>query len=254
MPRQTDQLPADPAALARRVQDLEIQVRELRAARRMTSAAVGRLRLYSEDGQTLLAELGPTPEGGGGLWTRGLQDPDDIPVSAYLSSGELAFRPVADEVSARPARVSYSVTPDLGSDLQVSSGTVRPSDWEALVTLESVVGDRPTVLVDAFREIGDLGESGPCNMIVSGVLTSANVAYGTASITPSAANTPTSLTISGLGLSGSTFYAQVTAITQVPGTQVTGVGANNISGGGLTLWTTRTNTTATILGWMVVGV
>ncbi|MET8693642.1 hypothetical protein ABZV65_13985 [Streptomyces bauhiniae] len=253
MPRQTDQLPADPAALARRVQDLEIQMRELRAARRMTSATVGRLRLYSKDGQTLLAELGPTPEGGG-LWTRGVQGADDIPISAYLSSGELAFRPVDDEVSAHPAYVSYSLIPDMASDLQLDSGAVRPSDWRAGLTLSSTAGEAPYVLIGGFREVGDTGESGNCNVQIEGILTSTNVAYGTASITPSAANTPTSLTISGLGLPGSSFYAQVTPITQVPGTQVTGAGVNNISGNGITLWVTRTNTTATILGWMVVGV
>ncbi|MGW1134549.1 hypothetical protein [Streptomyces griseoluteus] len=255
MPRPTDQLPPGPTDLAQRVRDLENLVREMRGARRMSSAAVGRLRLYAADGQTLLAELGPTPDGGGGLRTWGLQAGDDTPVLASLSAGEVTFQPSSPSFTGVPASVAYSALVDVGSDLVLSSGAARPSDWQSVVDLGSVTdGGVPTVIVSGSREVGGVGESGAANMLVQGVLTSANVAYGTATITPSAANTPTSMTISGLGLRGSTFYAQVTPQTVVPGTQVTGVGTSSVSADGLTLWVTRTNTTATIVNWQVIGV
>ncbi|MEV8046374.1 hypothetical protein AB0P02_21375 [Streptomyces griseoluteus] len=255
MPRQTDQLPPGPTDLAQRVRDLENLVREMRGARRMSSAAVGRLRLYAADGQTLLAELGPTADGGGGLRTWGLQAGDDTPVSAALSSGELTFQPSDDDFTGVPANVAYSAIPELGSDLVLSSGAAKPSDWRSVVDLGSVTdGGVPNVVVSGFREVGGVGEDGPANLAVQGVLTAANIAYGTATVTPSAANTPTSMTISGLGLRGTSFYAQVTPQTVVPGTQVTGVGASSVTADGLTLWVTRTNTTATIVNWLVIGV
>jgi hypothetical protein len=248
MPRQLDQLPADATTLARRVQDLERQVREIRAARRMVAASVGTLRVYADDGTTLLAELGPETagDGGGGLWTRGLQDP--INMSAYLSSGVLQFRPVEDNRVDVPASVTYASDADQYTDLILTSGSVKASQHRAIMTLESTfAGGAPYVYVQA--ESG-----GPCNFDVSGVLSAGNFAWGQVSITPSAANTPTSINVTGLSLQGSTFLGYATAATTVPGTQVTGVGATAPSSTGLTLWATRTNTTVTLVNWWLVGV
>ena len=64
------------------------------------------LQVYATDGTTLLAELGPESSGGGGgLWTRGLQDPNNY--SAYLASGLLQFRPVQNGLVDVPAGASY---------------------------------------------------------------------------------------------------------------------------------------------------
>ncbi|MFD9405386.1 hypothetical protein ACFWA4_42055, partial [Streptomyces sp. NPDC060011] len=122
MPRQLDQLPADATSLARRVQDLERQVRELRAARRLSSAAVGTLRLYAGDG-TVLAELGTDGGGGAGLWTRGGRQ------SARLSDGRLTFRPVEDGLVAVPASVDYDTAQS--SVLTLASGAVEAGDRRA---------------------------------------------------------------------------------------------------------------------------
>lgn len=246
MPRQLDQLPSDATSLARRVQALERQVTELRAARRMGSATVGDLKLYSDDGATLLAELGRDTGtgGGGGLWTRGLQDP--INMSAFLSSGELSFRPVENGLVAVPASIYYDSDAFQYSDLTLTSGAVGETDHRALLILES--------LFDGSAHASFQGEnSTPCTLDVLGVLTSGNWAYGTVSITPSAANTPTSATVTGLSVDGSTFIALVSANTSVPGSQVTGVGFSSLSSTGLTVWLTRTNTTATNVTWMVIG-
>jgi len=246
MPRQIDQLPPDSSTLAKKVKALEDQVRELRAARRMTAASVGTLRVYAEDGTTLLAELGPDAgNGGGGLWTRGLQDP--INMSAYLSSGQLQFRPVEDGQVAVPAGITYDSDAFQYTDLILTSGNVASTAHRAMLTLESTFeGGSPYVYVQA--ENGN-----QCNMDVLGVLTAANIAYGTINITPSP-NVPTSFNVTGLNLMGTTFTAFATAQTTVPGTQVTGVGVQNVSATGLTVWLTRTNNTSTGISWMVMGI
>lgn len=264
MARQLDQLPADTTSLARRVASLEKELREIRAARRLTSATIGliqtapdgarivlnqetqSLQVYDSDGTTLLAELGPiSGGGGGGLWTRGLQDPNNF--SAYLASGLLQFRPVQNGLVDVPAGSSYDTDAFQYSDYVLTSGAVGASDHRALMILESLYdGQRPYVYVQGEQ-------STPCNFDVLGSLTASNLAWGTTNITPSAANTPTSAAVTGLNVDGSSLMALVTANTAVPGTQVTGVSFNNLTSTGLTLWLTRTNTTTTTLNWLVIG-
>jgi hypothetical protein len=265
MARQLDQLPPDAKSLARRVQALERQVTELRAARRLTSATIGlvqtapdgsrvvlnqaskSLQVYDDDGTTLLAELGPQESGGGGgLWTRGRQAPNNF--SAYLASGLLQFRPVENNLVQVPAGLSYDTDAFQYSDFVLTSGSVGTSDHRALLILESIYsGATPYVYVQ--------GENGTqCNFDVLGVLTSSNWAYGQVTITPSGANAPTSQAVTGLSLAGSTFYAFATASSSVPGSQVTGVGATAATSSGLTVWVTRTNVTATVVNWLVIGV
>lgn len=254
MPKQLDQLPSDATSLARRLGSVERELKELRAARRMSSASVGTLKLYAADGVTLLAEIGPTDDGGGGVKTYGDLGLDEIPVVATLGSGELNFRPAVSQVSDVPARLSYDVLPETGTDLQLSSGSIKETDWAAIVDLNSSAGGSvPYVLISGFREVDGSGESGACNVDLDGVFTSSNWAYGTVTITPSAANTPTSSVVSGLALRGSTFYAFATAQTAAPGSNVTGVGTTAVTASGLTVWVTRTNTTATVINWMVIG-
>ena len=255
MPRQVDQLPSDATTLARKVATLERQMTELRAARRMGSASVGRLRIYSDDGQTLLAELGPTGDLGGGLTTYGnLGGGEEIPVMASLTSGELNFQPAESQVADVPARVSYGTIPESSSELQFSSGSIKETDWAAVLDLSSAAGGRASVLLSGYRELDGAGESGPCDLEVPGVLSAASWAIGTVTITPSAPNTPTSQVVSGLDVEGTTFFAFAAPQTAAPGSNVTGVGTTAVTTGGLTVWVTRTNTTATVINWMVIGV
>lgn len=89
---------------------------------------------------------------------------------------------------------------------------------------------------------------------VTGMFYADNYRTGRSTITPSAANTPTSLTITGLGMGGSgPVRAYATAATTVPGSQVTGVGCTSVNRDGFTLWVTRTNTTATNIDWLLIG-
>ncbi|KUN34839.1 hypothetical protein AQJ30_27615 [Streptomyces longwoodensis] len=262
MPRQIDQLPPDATTLARKVRALEEAVRELRAARRLSSATLGlvqtapdgdrvaldqrskSLKVYGPDGETVLAELGPTSDGGGGLWTRGNQP---IPFASTLSSGELAFRPVQNGVVQVPGKVYYDTEGYQYSDLTLTSGAVSATDHRALLILESLyAGQTPYVYVQGEN-------STQCNLDVLGVVTAQNIAYGQVTITPSAANTPTSANISGLGLKGSAFYGVATAATSAVGTSVTGVGVTGVSANGLNVWLTRSSTTATTVYWIVMG-
>lgn len=90
------------------------------------------------------------------------------------------------------------------------------------------------------------------DLSVGGILTARNIAFGAVSITP-IANQPVSASVSGLGLKGTNFRAFVTANTSVPGTQMLGTGATAVSGNGLTVWLTRSNTTTTTVWWFLIG-
>ena len=92
------------------------------------------------------------------------------------------------------------------------------------------------------------------NTTVDGILTAGNIAAGRLTITPSAANTPTSQNVTGLNLKGTNIRVVATAATSVPGSQVTGVGVTNQSATGFTVWVTRTNTTGTVIEWHAYGV
>lgn len=86
-------------------------------------------------------------------------------------------------------------------------------------------------------------------------LSAGNRIVGSTSITPTAANTPTTKVVTfPFTLSGTTFIAQVTALSAVPGTTVTGCSASAVSATSVSLVVTRTNTTATTLMYTVEGV
>ncbi|WP_030570972.1 hypothetical protein [Streptomyces aureocirculatus] len=86
----------------------------------------------------------------------------------------------------------------------------------------------------------------------AGVLRADNVALGTATITP-VANKPTSITLTGGNVKGTKFRAFVTPNTSAPGEKVVGVGVTGVSSSGLTIWVHRTNTTPTLVHWMIIG-
>lgn len=91
------------------------------------------------------------------------------------------------------------------------------------------------------------------NTSTPGVLTAGNIASGRATVTPTAANTPTSVNVGGINIKGSNIRVVATASTLAPGTIVTGVGVTNVTSTGFTLWLTRTNTTSTGVDWIAIG-
>lgn len=91
---------------------------------------------------------------------------------------------------------------------------------------------------------------GTAGITATGPLAASNIASGHVTITPSAANTPTSMVVSGLHLVGGSPRAVATATTTVPGSAVTGVGISPISSTSLTVWLTRNSTAATGVDWI----
>lgn len=79
------------------------------------------------------------------------------------------------------------------------------------------------------------------------------VECGTVTITPSAANTPTSAAVSFATAYASAPYVVISPRTNAAGTEVTGVAFSAPDTTGFLAWVTRTNTTATVLNWMAVG-
>jgi hypothetical protein len=75
---------------------------------------------------------------------------------------------------------------------------------------------------------------------------------GSVRITPTAANTPTSMAITFEKEFSGTPTVIVSPYTAVPGTVVTGVAVNGASKTGCTIWVTRTNTTETVVHWIAI--
>lgn len=84
------------------------------------------------------------------------------------------------------------------------------------------------------------------------VFTPNNIQTGSLSITPSAPNTPTGVTVNFPTAFKKAPIVQATAVTSVPGTSVTGVAVFNVTTTSFVLYLTRTNTAATGLAWTAV--
>lgn len=80
----------------------------------------------------------------------------------------------------------------------------------------------------------------------------ARIQVGTVSITPSAANTPTSVTVTFPIAFSAIPYVVISAATGVPGTTVTGWAADTETTTNFRATVTRTNTTATVLRWIAI--
>lgn len=92
-----------------------------------------------------------------------------------------------------------------------------------------------------------------------GVMTAKNIANGTVTITPSAANVPTSALVS-YNIAGAVVRGYATANTTVPGTRaavgsagVTGVSVSSATNTSMLVWVNRENTTNTIVNWEAKG-
>jgi hypothetical protein len=85
-----------------------------------------------------------------------------------------------------------------------------------------------------------------------GIFAADNIAFGKVNITP-VANTPTSVTVSGLLVAGTQWFGYAVANTAVPGTQVLGVGIGTVTSDGAVITLTRNNTTVTTIYWLIMG-
>lgn len=94
-------------------------------------------------------------------------------------------------------------------------------------------------------------QDGDGNNIVNTYLKKKNVVSDNVSITPSAANTPTSKAVTWSAMDG-TPVVVTSANTSVPGTSVTGTGSTSISSTGATIWLTRNNTNNTTVNYIAI--
>ena len=79
------------------------------------------------------------------------------------------------------------------------------------------------------------------------------IQWGETSVTPTAANTPTSKAVSFSTSYTDNPIVMVTMLSTAPGTSVTGVAAGNISTTSFNAYVTRTNTTSTTVMWVAIG-
>ncbi|MFJ6293186.1 hypothetical protein ACIQJX_07480 [Streptomyces griseoviridis] len=251
MPTAADQLPSDPTTLARRLAALEREVRELRASRRAahTTVSTGSIRAVRPGATVPDAVMAPDLGDGSGLGGFQTNSPDGA-LYARLQAGGLTFGATGVNQVA-PSGVQAKA--GIGGSLDIQSGMIGGSS-QAHILMAS--GDSPLSPGNGAPMISLMWDgAGSADMIVdvSGILLPRNIAWGSVTITPSAANAPTSQTVSGLTVRGSSFFAQVSAVSMVPGKEVTGVGFTAATSSGLTVWVTRINTTPTVVNWMVIG-
>ena len=96
------------------------------------------------------------------------------------------------------------------------------------------------------------GALGAGSATVTGRVTAGNIRSGRVTFAPTAANTPTSTTVTGLAMTGTDPRAVATASTTVPGTQMLGIGCTNVTLDTVTIWLTRTNTSSTGIDYIVI--
>ena len=133
--------------------------------------------------------------------------------------------------------ITVSRGSDTFPDVRLLSGFVSPK-----------VGDRVEIMrtLGGWVCLGMIQSTTPVGVV--------DIRAGTTTITPSAANTPTSKVISFAPMQGNQFYGSATAHTTVPGTSVTGVAVTEVTSSSVRVWVTRSNTTDTNIHWAVFGV
>ncbi|MFE4960414.1 hypothetical protein ACFRCW_42370 [Streptomyces sp. NPDC056653] len=197
----------------------------------------GRIQIYNTAG-LLIAEMSPTVDGGG-VWTRGVQSPQNL--AAFLGGGELLFHPVTDNLVQIPGQLFWDSDGLSYTSLVLDSGAIDGTNERAILLLNGDPGGRGRCRVQ--------GPSGaPADLIVSGAATSADHRFGQVGITP-AAGVPTSVGVTYPAMVGSTFYGQATASTTVVGTQVTGVAVTAPTATTMNVWVCRTGATLTFVNW-----
>lgn len=165
----------------------------------------------------------------------------------------------AATVPTKPsARLLWGVVTSTASPVQVvlendASATSRPVSGNAAGPVAA--GDRVLLARQRRRLTIISNPSAQARLVTqvasltSGLATATREAGGRVTITPSAANTATSIAVTfPTGLFSASPEVMVTPYTTA-GAAVTACSASSITATGCLIWLTRTNTTPTILGW-----
>ncbi|MEU0833382.1 hypothetical protein, partial [Streptomyces sp. NPDC005969] len=126
------------------------------------------------------------------------------------------------------------------------------------IFLNSVAGHTGNMIRLQKNGVDEFVVDNSGNATFAGTISAGNIVTGSVAITPSAANTPTPVSVSGLAVQGATLRAFVSIANPAPGytaanNGVTGVGFSNLTSSGLTIWATRQNTTPVSVNWMIYG-
>lgn len=203
---------------------------------------------------SVVAELGMVTGVDGGLIAYGDLIGGNPHSYAKIEGGQyrLGFIPagVAEAFIALANAGSFS-TPADPQYLHLNSGYIGDTDNQsASIRMYSGVQGSATDPPKVWVESG-VNTRGVADLEVRGKVLAGNERFGRVTITPSAANTPTSATVTYASMVGGTFEGYATANTNVPGTQVTGTGVWTVGATSAIIYVTRTNTTATVVHWMV---
>lgn len=179
-------------------------------------------------------------------------DPDNTQIGGRISLHETSAAIGLNNSADTTQITSVIVQPNLA---YVSNGRFQvlpPAGTNSVIYGQADTAHTGSLL-RLYRGVDKFTVDKDGNTTAAGTLAAANIASGRTSITPSAANTPTSVNVTGLSLTGTNIRVVATPSTAVPGTQVTGVGVTNATTTGFTLWLSRTNTTATSIDWIAFG-
>jgi hypothetical protein len=139
------------------------------------------------------------------------------------------------------------------SDLSTSPGGGGFSHYRATgKSVEIKATSSATGLSSALSILAE-GISASSGLDVAKILTAGNFRWGATRITPTAADTPTSVAVAVPPMSGTEFAGFATALSTVPGTSMKGVSVSGLSATGLTVWLTRSTTVSTTVFWLLIG-
>jgi len=183
----------------------------------------------------------------GGVWTEWKQE---------LQSGDAQMAKLVDDFGFTQSITGYDLDVLLNSGFYYGNNLVNnPSGTTVYHRVWVMMSDPTSGIQMAWTNAGRFytrflvgGSWSPWNV----VFTPNNIQTGGLSIVPSAPNTPTGVTVTFATPFKGTPSVQITALTTVPGTSVTGVSVGNITPTGFTAYLTRTNTGSTGLTWTAV--
>ena len=107
--------------------------------------------------------------------------------------------------------------------------------------------------ISAWKELVSADLSGIGNRVGRAVIGDLQILWGTTSITPSAANTPTSKEITFSNAFATNPTVQVSVLSSLIGTQILGVSVGAVTTTSFTACTTRTNTSNVVVNWLAIG-
>ncbi|REE61451.1 hypothetical protein BX257_4029 [Streptomyces sp. 3212.3] len=171
---------------------------------------------------------------------------------AQLGSGEVTFG-AAGINQELPTGITGTAS---GGTLDIQSGMIQ-GGAQAHIILAS--GDSPLAPGNGAPSISlewD-GSSGPGNadMVVDigGVLAPRNFVWGRVTINVTTANSPASVTVTGLTVRGASFQALATALSSAIGTVVTGVGVTSITATSAVVWANRSSVGTVQVAYQILG-